>query len=453
MAKFKKDEVIIENILKEKLSIENIGDSSNAKVSKKPETTWTESSGKKQKVNREQNVKKTLKNIDDDNALLDEVIRSAKNEEKVTTPLETIDPALKLSVREQFPSGEYPLGEIQEYIHDFNSWRTTSEEKRALDRALANIYHDVRKAAEVHRQVRQYVRKFITPGISMINLCELTENAIRKLVEEKGLEAGIAFPTGCSLNHVAAHYTPNPGDTTVLQNTDVMKLDFGVHVNGNIIDCAFTLAFDPIYDNLLMAVKEATNTGIKEAGIDVRLSDIGAAIQEVMESYEVTIRGKTHHVKPIRNLNGHSIAPYRIHAGKTVPIVRSPEQGKMEEGEFYAIETFGSTGKGLVHEDLECSHYMLNFDVPSNTPVRSPRAHQLLNTINKNFKTLAFCHRYLDRLGESNYRVALKDLCNNNIVVSHPPLCDVKGSYTAQYEHTICLRPNCKEVLSRGLDY
>jgi methionyl aminopeptidase len=32
----------------------------------------------------------------------------------------------------------------------------------------------------------------------------------------------------------------------------------------------------------------------QEAGIDVRLSDIGAAIQEVMESYEVTINGKTH---------------------------------------------------------------------------------------------------------------------------------------------------------------
>ncbi len=30
----------------------------------------------------------------------------------------------------------------------------------------------------------------------------------------------------------------------------------------------------------------------------------------------------------------------------------------MEEGEFFAIETFGSTGKGYVREDLECSHYM-----------------------------------------------------------------------------------------------
>lgn len=35
-------------------------------------------------------------------------------------------------------------------------------------------------------------------------------------------------------------------------------------------------------------------------------------------------------VKPIRNLNGHSIGPYRIHAGKTVPIVKGGEATRME---------------------------------------------------------------------------------------------------------------------------
>jgi methionine aminopeptidase len=83
------------------------------------------------------------------------------------------------------------------------------------------------------------------------------------LLQENGLQAGIAFPTGCSLNHVAAHYTPNSGDTTVLGYDDVMKLDFGTHVNGRIIDCAFTVAFNPKFDPLLQTVKDATNTGIK----------------------------------------------------------------------------------------------------------------------------------------------------------------------------------------------
>merc|ERR1712146_870284 len=54
------------------------------------------------------------------------------------------------------------------------------------------------------------------------------------------------------------------------------------------------------------------------------------------------------------------------------------EATRMEEGELFAIETFGSTGKGYVREDLECSHYMKNFDV-GHIPLRLPRAKQLLN--------------------------------------------------------------------------
>ena len=100
------------------------------------------------------------------------------------------------------------------------------------------------------------------------------------------------------------------------------------------------------YDPLVTAVKEATDCGIREAGIDVRLCDIGAAIQECMESYEVELDGKVHQVKAVRNLNGHSIMPYQIHAGKSCPIVKGGEATRMEEGEFFAIETFGSTGKG-----------------------------------------------------------------------------------------------------------
>lgn len=281
---------------------------------------------------------------------------------------------------------------------------------------------------------------------------ETLEGIARKLIDEKGLEAGLAFPTGCSLNHCAAHYTPNEGDKTVLKADDICKIDFGTHINGRIIDCAFTLTFDNKYDKLLEAVREATNTGIKTAGIDVRLCDIGEAVQEVMESYEVEINGKTHQVKAIRNLNGHSIAPYRIHAGKTVPIVKGGDQTRMEEGEVFAIETFGSTGKGYVHDDMECSHYMKEF-YASNVPLRMAKSRQLLHVIDKNFGTLAFCRRWLDRIGQTRYLMALKNLCENNLVSPYPPLCDVKGSFTAQFEHTIILRPTCKEVVSRGDDY
>ena len=46
---------------------------------------------------------------------------------------------------------------------------------------------------------------------------------------------------GCSVNHVAAHYTPNSGDNTVLEEGDVMKIDFGTQIDGRIIDCGTLL--------------------------------------------------------------------------------------------------------------------------------------------------------------------------------------------------------------------
>jgi methionyl aminopeptidase len=36
----------------------------------------------------------------------------------------------------------------------------------------------------------------------------------------------------------------------------------------------------------------------------------------------------------------------------------------MEEGEYYAIETFGSTGRGRVIEEGACSHYALSQNQP-----------------------------------------------------------------------------------------
>ncbi|KAJ1459240.1 peptidase M24, structural domain-containing protein [Pelagophyceae sp. CCMP2097] len=369
-----------------------------------------------------------------------------------------------IPVSKLFEGRFFPEGEVCDY-NGTNAKRVTSEEKRALDRMQSELWNKVRHASEVHRQVRRYAQSFIKPGITLTDMCQRLEEKNRELVEERGLQAGIGFPTGCSINHVAAHFTPNPGDSTVLQYGDVMKVDFGTQIDGRIIDCAWTVAFDPKFDPLLHAVKEATNAGIAFAGIDVRLCDIGEAIQEVMESFEIELDGVVYPVKPVRNLNGHSMGPYQIHAGKSVPIVKGGEQSKMEEGEFYAIETFGSTGRGHVVEDMECSHYMKNFEAP-HVPLRMPRSKQLLSHINKTFGTLAFCKRWLERedggstaingakgAKQEKYLGALKNLCDVGIIQPYPPLCDVKGSYVAQYEHTLILRPTCKEVVSRGDDF
>ena len=53
-----------------------------------------------------------------------------------------------------------------------------------------------RQAAEAHRETRQHIQKWAKPGMTMIQICEELENTARKLINEKGLEAGLAFPTG-----------------------------------------------------------------------------------------------------------------------------------------------------------------------------------------------------------------------------------------------------------------
>lgn len=105
------------------------------------------------------------------------------------------------------------------------------------------------------------------------------EDSVRALLGHDGLEpgdslkAGMGFPTGICLNNQVAHYTPNPGQKdVVLQKKDLMTVDFGVHINGWIVDSAFTMSFDPVYDNLLAAVKDATNTGVKVRGSPLTLT-------------------------------------------------------------------------------------------------------------------------------------------------------------------------------------
>ena len=100
--------------------------------------------------------------------------------------------------------------------HYSNTWRTTSEEKRYIERMIMDdpveTYANIRRAAEVHRHVRKHVRSWIKPGMSMMAIADMIEDGTRALVEENGLESGIAFPTGLSTNNCAAHYSPNPGD-------------------------------------------------------------------------------------------------------------------------------------------------------------------------------------------------------------------------------------------------
>jgi methionine aminopeptidase len=66
-------------------------------------------------------------------------------------------------------------------------------------------------------------------------------------------------------------------------------------------------------------------------------------------------------VKSIENLSGHSIGLYHIHGGKSILLVKNDDQTKMEEGEYFAIETFGSTGRGRIVEGVRTFNAFLRY--------------------------------------------------------------------------------------------
>jgi methionyl aminopeptidase len=163
--------------------------------------------------------------------------RAIAKKKKASAVQQTAPPRVGLT--KIYRNGIFPVGEEVEYQYesvrlnflkseneqgtDFSvddllstTSRITSAEKRELERSThadpETTYTSVRRAAEVHRQVRAYAQEHIKPGMTMTEIAEMIEDGTRALVEECGLESGVGFPTGLSVNEVAAHYTPNAGD-------------------------------------------------------------------------------------------------------------------------------------------------------------------------------------------------------------------------------------------------
>lgn len=305
------------------------------------------------------------------------------------------------------------------------------------------------KAGKIHKQIRCEIEEWIKPGLLMIDIANKIETRIKELTLfdiNNPTNSGIGFPTGLSLNECAAHWTPNLGDKTILKKNDVCKIDYGIHFNGIIIDSAFTVSFNPIYDKLLEASKSSTELAIKMSGPDTILGEIGEAVEENMNSYEIEINGELKPITTIKNLTGHKIEPYKIHADKSVPNFKIDYPERMLENEYYAIETFSSTGSGITTEGNDCSHFMIDYNKNYKDISLANKDKKYFEIIESKFSTLAFCNRWLNDYGIPNK--VLKNLCATGIINKYPPLNDIKGSYTAQFEHSIFIKDKGNLVLS-----
>jgi len=318
------------------------------------------------------------------------------------------------------------------------------------------------QASKVHKLISSYLKNEIKPLMTLKEIATLIENKIKEEIKydpENPLLRGIGFPTGLSLNNCAAHYTPNSNDhDIVLTKDDIIKIDYGVHVKGVIIDSAFTLHFDPKYDEFINFSKSVTQYAVKLCKPDAILGEIGRDIEEYVKSKDIiTIGDKEYHIKTMSDLSGHLIKPYEIHAGKAVPNIAIKYPLRMEEGEFYAIEPFITTGNGLSILREPNSHYMLskNHDIINNLTISE---NDLYQKIKKTYSTLPFCQRWISEFNniqpiqgelvsevvEARERLPyeLENLAKKTILNTYPPIYDIDNSYVSQFEHTIYIKSN-----------
>ena len=312
------------------------------------------------------------------------------------------------------------------------------------------ILNDALRAAEAHRIIRSNLQQILKPGCSLLSIAETVEKCTRILLKgEKN--NGIGFPCGMSLNDCAAHFTLNPGDQDIfLKESDVLKIDFGVHSNGRIMDSAFTVCYDPKYLELLKASQEATKRGLEVIGIDSMVCEIGREIHEVFKSFEIELDNKLTKIKPVWNLNGHSIEQYKIHGGISIPPINNGDTSRVKAG-FCAIETFASTGKGEITDRGESSHFMLSSNAP-NSKIYNQKNEQVLNLIKKEMGTLPFSPRHVEYYMKDAFP-SIKLLALRKFIDPYPPLYDIPKSLVAQFEHTVYLTESGKTILTKGDDY
>ncbi len=317
---------------------------------------------------------------------------------------------------------------------------------------------DLRKASLIQKLIRKQVYSVLKPGLKYYDLKTFIESKAKTYCKEN---SGLAYPIGISVNNVAAHDSSYVGDVREFKLDDIVKIDFGIHVNGNIIDTAFTtiigydfkteLSNSEFYP-LIKATADATYNCISQSGPDQNIMDLSQNISEIIKSYEIEKKnGDVIPIIPINALGGHNILPYKIHGGKL--ILSSPHHSqkgmRMEENEIYAIETYATTGPSRIRALNNSTHFMIK-DPESKLFVKEIKSMSIRDKLN-NFNTMPFHSDWI--LTNNKERSELDFLVKKNLVESFPPFADDPNTFTSQLEHTICIKSTGTEILSLDTDY
>jgi methionyl aminopeptidase len=275
------------------------------------------------------------------------------------------------------------------------------------------------KAGRIASEIRKYAKSLIKKDMPLLEIAE----KIEAKTEELGGKP--AFPVNLSIDNISAHYTPSHDDETLASG--LLKVDFGVHIDGWIADTAFSVDLENSEENkkLIKASEKALENALKIIKKDVSTDETGEQISETIESYGFS---------PIINLSGHSMEQYELHSGISIPNINDKKDIKFEEG-LYASEPFATTGIGKVHDSRPSGIYELK-EIKN---IRNPISRKILEFIRKEYNTLPFCSRWLVKKFGTKALFGLKQLEVNGNLHQFPQLIETTGSKVSQAEHTILI--------------
>ncbi len=288
------------------------------------------------------------------------------------------------------------------------------------------------KAGKIAARIMEEISKEINSRRKVITICSMVE---KKIIE---YGARPAFPCNVSINNIAAHYTSPIKDSSIIPDFGLVKVDIGVHIDGHIVDMAKTFDVDGTLEGFVAATDDALNEAISLLRPGTKLGSIGKKIESVINAYGL---------KPIRNLTGHNIRQWKLHAGKRVPNVSARVSDVVEEGDVYAIEPFATNGAGLVI-DTDLLYIFAN--TGRNEPLEGT-AEQLRSHLYKKYGPLPFASRWIGTKSKNiNLLGELKILIKRNAIRGYPVQVTKKGRLVSQSEHTVYVSKDGPLVLTRN---
>ncbi len=294
------------------------------------------------------------------------------------------------------------------------------------------IPEQYRLAGKITREVREVVKSKVKVGTTYLEAVELVEGEI----SSRGGKP--AFPVGIGVNDVTAHYSPQEGDRSAFKETDMIKVDFGVHIDGYLTDTAVSITFNSDYETLLEAGERTLDVAVAAASRETRTGEIGREVRK-----EASRLG----FKTIQNLTGHTIERFTVHAGKSIPNLYMPGLQSLKKGEVFAIEPFVTPGSAAGY--VVDSPSQTIFSLIARKRIGEPEADRLAERIWEERRTLPFTPRwYSQEFGKGKVVPMLKRLVEKKAVRPYPALVEASGRPVAQFEHTMALADDGLVVLT-----